>query len=105
MRAIKESGLPIQNHLRHIIGTDEETGFRCIQYYLTKEEKPWGGFSPDGEFPVIHGEKAIMRFAVQKSWQYEKEPSILMIKEVEGGSRVNVVPREAIAKLLGNDDD
>lgn len=105
MKAIKESGLPIQNRLRHIIGTDEETGFRCIQYYLTKEEKPWCGFSPDGEFPVIYGEKAIIRFTIQKDWQPDIEPSLLTIKEIKGGLRVNVVPAEASAKLWGNQAD
>jgi len=105
MKAIKESGLPIQNRLRHIIGTDEETGFRCIQYYLTKEEKPWGGFSPDGEFPVIHGEKAIIHFTIKKDWQFENEPSLLTLIELKGGSRVNVVPSEASAKLRGNKSD
>ena len=28
MKAIRESGLPIRNHVRHIIGCDEETGHR-----------------------------------------------------------------------------
>ncbi|MEL7568692.1 MAG: dipeptidase PepV [Dehalobacterium sp.] len=103
MKAIKESGLPINNRLRHIIGTDEESGFRCIKYYLTKEEKPWCGFSPDGEFPVIHGEKAIIRFIIEKEWQSEiDDPSLLTIKELQGGMRVNVVPAEASVKLLGN---
>jgi len=105
MKAIKESGLPIKNYLRHIIGTDEETGFRGIQYYLTKEEKPWCGFSPDGDFPVVYGEKAIIRFTIQKDWQSEKEPSLLTIKELKGGTRVNVVPSEASAKLWGNKAD
>ncbi|ATW28555.1 dipeptidase PepV [Candidatus Formimonas warabiya] len=105
MKAIKESGLPVQNRLRHIIGTDEETGFRCIQYYLSKEEKPWGGFSPDGEFPVIHGEKAIIRFTIQQDWPWEKEPAGLTIREVKGGTRVNVVPAEASVELWGDQAD
>ena len=59
MKAVRESGLPFKNHVRHIIGCDEETGHRCIKYYLTKERGPDLGFSPDGMFSVIHAEKGI----------------------------------------------
>lgn len=102
MKAIKESGLPLSNHIRFLIGADEESGFRCIQHYLLDNEQPWGGFSPDGEFPVIYGEKGTYRFKSVESWMNGGDPEQhFQIKEIKGGSRMNVVPEYASARLTG----
>lgn len=104
MKAIKESGLPIKNHVRHIIGTDEESGFmRGLKYYLKKEDSPWGGFSPDGEFPVIHAEKGILRFYVTAHWEQEQKKEGIYLKEVSGGTKVNIVPGAASALVEGDE--
>ncbi len=102
IKAIKESGLPLSNHLRYLIGCDEESGFRCIKYYLQKKEQPWGGFSPDGEFPVIYAEKGIYRFNCQIKWQAAEHG--LQIISINGGSRLNVVPETAQATLAATAD-
>lgn len=104
MKAVKESGLPVKNHIRHIIGTDEESGFmRGLKYYLAKEEAPWGGFSPDAEFPVIHAEKGILRFHVSDRWEETENKQKLYLKELHGGTKVNIVPGSAYALLAGDD--
>lgn len=102
MKAIKESCLPCSNHVRYLIGCDEESGFRCIKYYLTKEEQPWGGFSPDGEFPVIFGEKGIYRFQCDGTWKEAQNENRFGIVKITGGTRMNVVPEAASAVLRGN---
>lgn len=102
MKAIKESCLPCSNHVRYLIGCDEESGFRCIKYYLTKEEQPWGGFSPDGEFPVIFGEKGIYRFQCDGIWKEAQNKNRFGIVKITGGTRMNVVPEAASAVLRGN---
>lgn len=105
MKAIKESGLPIKNHVRHIIGTDEESGFmRGLKYYLEKEEAPWGGFSPDAEFPVIHAEKGILRFRVTDSWEKPESTTGLKLLCVNGGTKVNIVPAYAQAIVNGGEN-
>lgn len=101
MKAIKESGLPLKNHVRCLIGCDEESGMRCAKYYLSKEEQPWGGFSPDGEFPVIFGEKGIYRFRCSGEWGQPESKGRFGIIEIEGGTRMNVVPGTATAVLHG----
>jgi|LSQX01.2.fsa_nt_gb succinyl-diaminopimelate desuccinylase len=101
MKAINESGLPCLNHARLLIGCDEESGMRCIKYYLAKEEQPWGGFSPDGEFPVIFGEKGIYRFQCDGAWEETQCKDRFSIIEIRGGARMNVVPESAVAVLLG----
>lgn len=94
MKAVKESGLPIKNHVRHIIGCDEETGHRCIKYYLTKEKGPDLGFSPDGMFSVIHAEKGILRFQIETERELPN-PTELCVTRITGGTVVNAVPNIA----------
>lgn len=93
---IKLSGLPITKRVRHIMGLDEEEGFRCINYYLRNEEVPVMGFSPDGDFPVIHGEKGILQFSSTDHYAPGKGTDIIL-KNIKGGTAPNVVPGEAYA--------
>lgn len=55
--AVKESGLKISKPVRIIFGTDEESGFEDLTYYLTKEKPPIMGFTPDCKYPVVYGER------------------------------------------------
>ena len=100
MKAVKESGLPIRNHVRHIIGCDEETGHRCIKYYLPKEKGPDLGFSPDGMFSVIHAEKGILRFQIQTNRKLPDTKELCVIR-IAGGTVVNAVPNIAEVWLGG----
>jgi succinyl-diaminopimelate desuccinylase len=43
--------------VRIIFGTNEEKGCEGIKYYVKKEGHVNTGFTPDANFPVIHGEK------------------------------------------------
>lgn len=101
MKAIKESKLPIRNHVKHIIGCDEETDHRCVRYYFSKEKSPDFGFSPDASFSVIHGEKAIIWFKIIKEWD-EMDQSGLHIQKIEAGTAVNAVPN--MARVWLNDE-
>ena len=97
LKAIKDSGLPISKHARLILGTDEESFSRGIEYYLKKEEAPACGFSPDAEFPIIYAEKGLIHFAYSLK-QENTERSIIFL---EGGTRINVVPDLATAVVAG----
>ncbi len=97
MKAIKESKLPAKNYVRLIAGCDEEVGMRGVAHYLTKEQPPDMGFSPDAAFPIINGEKGILHgyFKVPLTG---KDPHI---KALQGGDRINVVPDRVEAELAG----
>lgn len=99
LKAIKESGLPTKRRARLILGTDEESGGRCIKYYLNKEEKPVYGFSPDGNFPIIYAEKGILRFELARDFRQQDpgKSDCPVIETIKGGTRVNVVPDYAEA--------
>ncbi|WP_353600782.1 Sapep family Mn(2+)-dependent dipeptidase [Clostridium sp. KNHs214] len=54
---IKECNLKLNKPVRIIFGTDEESGFKDLNYYLTKEKPPIMGFTPDCKYPVVYGER------------------------------------------------
>lgn len=66
MKAVKECGAPLKDTVRLILGLDEETNWEGMEYYLSKEASPDYGFTPDGDFPAIHGEKGILVFDLVK---------------------------------------
>ena len=67
MKIVKELGLPLNKRVRMIIGTDEESDWRCVDHYFKHEEMPTLGFAPDADFPIIFAEKGIADFdLVQK---------------------------------------
>lgn len=102
LKAIKESKLPTKKRARLIVGADEETLGRCMKHYLEVEESPEYGFSPDAEFPIIYSEKGILRFEFRKCF---KNLNGNELKYIKGGTRVNVVPDHAEARLVNSYDD
>ena len=62
LKNIKASGISLDRKIQMIIGTDEETLWRGIERFVKYEKMPELGFTPDGNFPLIHGEKGILDF-------------------------------------------
>lgn len=64
--AIKELGLHLTKPVRILFGTNEETGFEDLDYYLKHEKPPVMGFTPDCKYPVVYGERgrAVMEIQV-----------------------------------------
>lgn len=83
-----------------IIGTDEESDWKCTDRYFKTEEMPALGFAPDAEFPAIHGEKGISTFDVIQNEQAEEqdEPEY-ELRSFASGQRYNMVPDEAEAHI------
>ena len=103
MRAIKESGVPLTQNVRFIVGTDEESGSSDIAYYKKKEALPPRVFTPDAEYPVINIEKGRVRgeFSTYSGFAVGNR-SILSAK---GGIVFNAVPESAYAIVCGFDED
>lgn len=59
---IKKQGLSLKYPIRIIAGGAEETTWECMQHYFKKNQQPICGFSPDGNFPIVNGEKGILQF-------------------------------------------
>lgn len=62
--AIKEAKLKLTKPVRIIFGTDEESGFEDLTYYLTKEKPPIMGFTPDCKYPVVYGERGRAKISI-----------------------------------------
>ena len=97
LAALRDSGLPIRRRIRILFGCNEETGSADVKYYLAKGgEIPVMGFTPDGEYPVINGEKGIINVTFSRSYT---QSGSLRLLSIHGGTAPNVVPSSACAKL------
>ena len=97
LKAIRDAGLPLKKRIRILFGLNEETGSADMKYYLAHGgEIPVMGFTPDGEYPVINGEKGLIN--EEYTCFYESVGSI-RLKEIWGGTAHNIVPNLAWADL------
>ena len=93
MKELLDSGIPLNRRIRIIFGQSEEKGeWRDMAYYRTHEELPAFGFTPDGEFPALCGEKGIAEIRLS----YPLEGSGLT--RLEAGQARNIVPSHCQAE-------
>ena len=91
VRAIQECGIPFHKRVRLILGCNEETGMKCLDYYKEHAEIPDFSISPDGRFPMTSSEKSM---AVGE-YRAEFRSNI----KVYAGLAHNSVPGEAFAEV------
>ena len=97
LAALRDSGLPIRRRIRVLWGCNEESGSADMKYYLAHNgEIPVMGFTPDGEYPVINGEKGIINVTYTREMDQVGD---LRLISLHGGTAPNVVPSSACAKL------
>ncbi|MBX0316626.1 dipeptidase PepV [Planococcus glaciei] len=98
LNMVKEAGFEFDKRIRLIIGTDEESGFRCVDRYFETEEMPTIAFAPDADFPIINAEKGIASLVFsKKEWT---QPDAL--QSFASGKRTNMVPDLAEAIVDGS---
>lgn len=92
MKALKDEGVMPKKKVRLILGLDEEagTGWKGMEEYFNHVEKPNFGFTPDAEFPAIHGEKGILIFELAKKLGKSKSKGI-ELRNLKGGNAPNMV--------------
>ena len=98
MKIVKDLGLPLSKRVRMIIGTDEESDWRCVDHYFNHEEMPTMGFAPDADFPIIYAEKGITDVEIRQQPIEGTKGSVQLISFVSG-RRYNMVPDLATAVL------
>lgn len=99
LKLLDKLGVDWKKRVRIIIGTDEETGFRCVNRYFETEERPSLGFTPDASFPLIYGEKARGTFKYHLEFKDEDNQSTIKLLSLNAGTALNVVPSEVTAVL------
>lgn len=104
MKSIKESGLKLNKKIRLILGTNEETNWGGINYYLKKEIPPNMAFTPDADFPVIYAEKGLLIFDLVQRFEKKCDKG-LILKSIKGGNAPNMVADKCIAVLECDDID
>jgi len=97
MKIVKELKLPLRKRIRMILGTDEESHWRCVEHYFRHEEMPTMGFAPDADFPIINAEKGICDiYLAQQSLPADGE---IVLLAFQAGRRLNMVPDYAKATI------
>ncbi len=91
MKLVKESGVPLNKRVRLVMGCNEETGSKCMQYYAQHGEPITAGFTPDGNFPGIHGEKGSCHMLVRS-----KKTRII---SMNGGFVSNAVCNRCVTRI------
>jgi succinyl-diaminopimelate desuccinylase len=99
LRILKEAGIKTRRKIRIIFGTNEETGWKDMAYYLESEPAPDIAFTPDGDFPAVYAEKGIYSFELIK--QIPGDSPVIGIK---GGTSVNSVADNCVVQLAYTDE-
>jgi len=107
LMALKESGAPLKMRVRHVVGGNEESGFRCVRHYFEVEPQPTYGFSPDAMFPLVYAEKGSMNVIATAHLGHSGDKSRCgggssrcTLAEFSGGERANIVAGRAEAVVL-----
>ncbi len=91
LKTIKDMGVLLNKRIRLIFGCNEESGCECIKHYLKECGSFDYGFTPDGDFPLINGEKGILIGNF-----YSKNTNII---DIYGGTSFNTVAKECTIKV------
>lgn len=97
LKALQATGEKLSRRVRILFGLNEETGCECMKHYVASgQELPALGFTPDGDFPIINGEKGIFSafYAIDL-------PAGGSLRAFRGGTALNMVPANAEAEIDG----
>ena len=105
VKLLDKLGAKWNKRVRVIIGSDEETGFRCVEAYFKHEEQPASGFTPDAMFPLVYAEKARATFDHKLKFVDEDGQYNYKLVKFNGGQVLNMVIASAKAELEGEVSD
>lgn len=97
MKAVQDAGL-LNKPVRLIVGCSEETGSELdIEHYMKCAEMPPMVFTPDAEFPLVNGEKGMIR------GEFTQALADDILVSLNAGTVVNAVPSKATAVVKNID--
>lgn len=99
VKILKEMGIPLRKKIRLIVGANEETDWKCMDYYFGEKKitPPQISFTPDAEFPLNHAEKGV--------FQYQLVADLKEKIEISGGNAYNSVAESASALLPAGSEE
>ncbi|QNQ81926.1 dipeptidase PepV [Lactobacillus sp. PV037] len=101
MLILKEHGFKPSKKIDFVLGTNEETNWVGIDYYLKHQPAPDVAFSPDAEFPIINGEQGIV--TLKLDFKDDFNEGDVKVWAFNSGTAANVIPHTAHA-LIESDD-
>ena len=95
LKVIMDNNIPLNKRIRIVVGSNEENGSKCLDYYVSKEGHIDYGFTPDASFPGIHGEKGMIGGSLNAK--------TTKIKNIRGGVAGNVVCNKVEFSIANSD--
>ena len=89
-----EQGISLEMPVLLLAGTDEENGSTDLECYQKYHTLPPMVITPDASYPLINGEKGMLRFLLQR------KVSQTYLVEVAGGEVINGVPQKPRRSLF-----
>lgn len=83
LKWFKECQIPLNKTIRVIIGGAEETTWECVEYYFKHNPQPDYGFSPDGDFPIVNGEKGILYASLEHKFDVNNDQDFCKIISIQ----------------------
>ncbi|SFP49980.1 dipeptidase [Variovorax sp. 770b2] len=102
MKAVKDSGLPIDRSIRLMIETTEETGGDAMVYYRSKTQLPAYNIVLDSKYPAVVAEKGSGALKVLFPAETTDGASTA-ITAMSGAASANAISQTATATLKGGD--
>ncbi|MCW6674582.1 dipeptidase PepV [Aerococcaceae bacterium NML171108] len=103
IKLLRELGYEFNQRVHLIVGTDEESGWQCMDYYFKHAEMPDYGFSPDAIFPIINGEKGNVSAYFKAPATDAAGDGDYRLSGLHAGLRENMVIQDAKAYVKGGD--
>ena len=99
LKALKDNNLLGDYQVRFLVGGNEESGSRGVEYYFNdlKKPQPTFGFSPDSAYPLTYGEKGMYNYEVKSNFECK---GLISLK---GGVAFNAVIEKAEAYLMNDE--
>lgn len=85
--------IKLKKRVRLILGLNEESDWKCIEYYKKHEEVPSIGFSPDADFPCIYAEKGLISTFITMDYSNYSNENIVLTNIDCNNNALNVVPK------------
>lgn len=85
--------IKLKKRVRLILGLNEESDWKCIEYYKKHEEAPSIGFSPDADFPCIYAEKGLISTFITMDYSNYSNENIVLTNIDCNNNALNVVPK------------
>lgn len=88
IRILRDMGCSFNRPVKVIAGGAEETTWNCMKHYFSTHKQPIMAYSPDGNFPIVNGEKGILTFEAT----YPKKDSVFQIVDIHGYEQDYMIP-------------